>query len=121
MCLIPKHYFGVVGGGELGGKGSTLGHRQPAVPMHKNRETLVVFLSKAQNALFASKNRVYPKIARFFHRGDSGFAKRAFQKKVFRMHGTHPSACGIHAFFMVGPYKNGDPLPGGGPGGGVRT
>ncbi len=52
--------------------------------------------------------------------GDSGFAKRAFQKKVFRMHGTHPSACGKHAFFRAGPDRAGDP-PVTDQGGGKRT
>ena len=84
---------------------------RPSPGLHKNSEKLVVFLSKAQNALFASKNKGTSKIARFFHRGaNSGFGKRAFQK-------TKCSACTgrtpLHAentfFFMGGPYKNGDP------------
>ena len=84
MWLIQIHHFGAVGGrGELGGGGSTLGHRQPAVPVGlENRERMVIFLSKTKNALFTCKNKGYPKNRTIFSScQEKLFVETRFSKK----------------------------------------
>ena len=81
---------------------------RPSPCTHKNREKMVVFFSKSQNALFTCKNRVHPKNRTIFSSGlELLFVEASISKKKSVPHNPDAPLCvrKIRVFQGQGPTK----------------